>query len=330
MESVTERVSQIEKTVSDVKFIGLFSPIYTRNIKIGQDKSKNPFNSNRIPKFKLKNLSKDKTIIDKNINYKSILSKNKKSLIKRNNSISLSQKVNNYILIKKSNKVKSKGKSKAYQLLKIDTKNYSLSELFKNQKHIVQHQYTLTSKNINNELENKKINIITNGNNDPKKIALSEFSKKNANIFYHSKVTKLAQFKYPNVADFNPMEYMKIILGTRYRDHEITKEEEKLSKMLTHNLETINYFSNPDFHNNLNLFLSQNNKFGKYNLSSTIKPTKVDLLFYSKAIENAPEIKYRNFTHEQETKKRLCSRNVKRRTKTICFTKTFINTGNKY
>ena len=112
------------------------------------------------------------------MNYKKDFGKNKKSLIKRNDSIPLSQKANNYVLINKSNKSKNKDKRKAYQLLKIDMKNDSLSVLFKNQKHIVQHQYTLASKNINNELENKKINIITTNNNDPKKIAFSEFQKK--------------------------------------------------------------------------------------------------------------------------------------------------------
>ena len=153
--------------------------------------------------------------------------------------------------------------------------------------------------------------------------------EKNANIFYHTKVTKLTQFKYPNAANFNPMEYMKIILGTRYREHEITKGEEQFSKMLTHNLQTINCFSNPEFQKNMNLFLNHNNKFGKYHYNSIIKPTKVDLLVYSKTIENNPGINYRNFTHEQETKKRLCSRNVKRRTKTICFTKTLTSSINK-
>ena len=113
--------------------------------------------------------------------------------------------------------------------------NDSLAELFKNQKHIVQHQYTITSKNLKNELENKKINIITNENNDPKKIALSEFSKKNKNIFYHSKVSKLTRFKHPKLADFNPIKYNKIILGTRYREHEVSKEHQKFSKMLTNN-----------------------------------------------------------------------------------------------
>ena len=93
--------------------------------------------------------------------------------------------------------------------------------------------------------------------------------------------------------------------------------------------ELYNYFSNPEFHKNINLFLNHNNNFCKYYYNSAIKPTKVDLLVYNKTIENNPEINYRNFAHEQETKKRLCSRNVKRRTKTICFTRTLTSFINK-
>ena len=326
MDSVTERVSQIQNSVADSKFTGLFSPIYTRNIKIGPEKNKNQNNNN----YKYKDSNNNKIIIDKHINYKIGNSIAIKSNVKRANTISLSNKANNYILIKKSNTTNAIGKKKSFQLLKINMQNDSLAELFKNQKHIVQHQYTITSKNLKNELENKKINIITNENNDPKKIALSEFSKKNKNIFYHSKVSKLTRFKHPKLADFNPIKYNKIILGTRYREHEVSKEQQKFSKMLTNNQETINYFSNPEFQKNINLFLNQNNKLGKYNISSKIKPTKVDLLVYNKTIENNPKYYTRNFTHEQEIKKRLCSRNVKHRTKTICFTKTFTNTANKY
>ena len=319
MESVTERVSQIQNAVTDAKFTGLFSPVYTRNIRIGNEK---PQITNF--KYKIKDSKNNKFIIDKYINYRTEddLS-NKKSFIKRNNSISLSQNANNYVLINRP-KTRSKGRKKTYKLLKLDGKNDSLAQLFKNQKHIVQHQYTLSSKNLNNQIENQKINIITNETNDPKKIAISEFSKKNKNIFYHTKINKFRKFKHPTLSNFNPIEYMKIILGTRYKKHEVSKGQLKFSKILTHKKDDSNYFSNPEFQKNLYKIINEN-KNVKFKFNKMVKPTKVDLLVYNKTIENKPEIFYRNFTHEQETKKRLCSRNVKRRTKTICFTRTLTN-----
>ena len=322
MESVTERVSQIQKTVRDAKFTGLFSPIYTRNIKIGPDKN-NAQDTNY--KFKLKDSNNNKVIIDKNMNL-NLKRNNKTSSYIRSNSLSLSQTANNYVLINKSRKNRSKGKKNSYKLLKLDIKNDSLLDLFKNQKHIVQHQYTLSSKNIDNVIENKKINIITNGTNDPKKIAFSEFSKKNSKIFFNSKSNKLPKFKLRKLKDFNPIEYMKIILGTRYKGRHLTKGQKKFSNMLAHNLMTINYFSNPEFKKNMGLILDEN-KIGKYNSNTLFKPTKVDLLVYNKTIENNSKIHLRDFSHEQETKQRLCSRNVKRMAKTICFTRTLTNSA---
>ena len=327
MDSVTERVTQIQKTVKDVKFTGLFSPVTAGNIKIGP-KKKNYSNNNF--KYKIKDSKNNKFIIDRYMRFRTKSSKaNNKLINKRNNTIANTQATNNFVLIHQGNSGKTKGKNKSYRLLKFDMKNDSLKELFKNQKHIVQHQYILSTKNIENEIENRKINIITNGKNDPKQIAISEFSKKNSSIFYHSKMNKFTKFRHPKISEFNPIDYMKIILGTRYREHEVTKGEKKFSNMLTHNLETINYFSNPEFRNNLNLFLNQN-KFGKYNFPNMIKPSKVDLLVYNRTIESIPDIKYRNFTNEQKTKKRLGSRNIQRRTKTICFTRTLTNSGNKF
>ena len=314
MNSVSERVNQIQKTVKDYKFTGLFSPIETRNIKIGPDKKSQ--NKKMKYKYKFKDSDNNKVIIDKKLKTKNV---NKKKLTKTN-SISLSKSVNNYVLINKDN-TRSSGKKKTYQLMKFDIKNDSLAELFKNHKHIVQHQYTISSKNLYNIIENRQINIITNGTNDPKKIAYTEFSKKNMNIFYHEKKNKYPKFKQHKIKDFNPIDYMKIILGTRYREHEISKGQKKFSNMLTHNIETINYFSNPEFQKNINLFLNQN-KYNKYNYSTMVKPTKVDLLVYNKTIENNSSVNFRNFSQEQEVKKRLCSRNVKRRTKTICLTRT--------
>ena len=324
MDSITERVTQMQKTVKDVKFTGLFSPVTAGNIKIFP-KRKNLSNNNF--KYKIKDSKNNKFIIDKYMRFRTKSSKKKNKLInKRNNTIANTQTNNNFVLIHKGNDGK-KGKNKAYRLLKFDMKNDSLNELFKNQKHIVQHQYILSSKNLENEIENRKINIITNGKNDPKQIAISEFSKKNASIFYHSKMNKFTKFRHPKISEFNPIDYMKIILGTRYKEHEITKGEKQFSNMLTHNLETINYLSNPEFRNNINLFLNQN-KIGKYNFPNMIKPSKVDLLLYNKTIESNPEIKYRNFSNDQKTKKRLDSRNIQRRTKTICFTRTLTNSGN--
>ena len=327
MDSVTERVTQIQKTVKDVKFTGLFSPVNAANVKLGP-KKKNYSNNNF--KYKIKDSKNNKFIIDKYMRFRTKSSKKNNKLInKRNNTIANTQTNNNFVLIHKGNDGK-KGKNKAYRLLKFDMKNDSLNELFKNQKHIVQHQYILSSKNLENEIENRKINIITNGKNDPKQIAISEFSKKNASIFYHSKMNRYSKFRHPKISEFNPIDYMKIILGTRYREHEITKGEKKFSNMLTHNLETINYFSNQEFRNNINLFLNQN-KFCKYNFPNMIKPSKVDLLVYNKTIENNPEVKYRNFSNEQKAKKRLGTRNIQRITKTICFTRTLTNSGhNKY
>ena len=157
-------------------------------------------------------------------------------------------------------------------------------------------------------------------------MAFYQFSKKNSNIFYNSKTNKLHKFKLRKLKDINPIEYMKIILGTRYKGEHTTKGEKKISNMLSHNFATINYFSNLEFRKNLDLIINEN-KIRKYNFNSLVKPTKVDLLAYNKTIENNSNIYWRDFSHEQEIKKRLCSRNVKRRTKTICFTRTLTNSA---
>ena len=112
MDSVTERVSQIQNTEADSKFTGLFSPIYTRNIKIGPEKNKNQNNNN----YKYKDSNNNKIIIDKHINYKIGNSIATKSNVKRANTISLSNKANNYILIKKSNTTNTIGKKKIFSI----------------------------------------------------------------------------------------------------------------------------------------------------------------------------------------------------------------------
>ena len=120
------------------------------------------------------------------------------------------------------------------------------------------------------------------------------------------------------------MDYMKIILGTRYKKHEITKAHKQFSNMLTNNIETINNFYNPDFKQNMKLLLNQNIKY-KYH--TMITPTKVDLLVYNKTIENNSGANVKIISHEQQMKKRLYSRNFRSRTKTICFTRTLTNSG---
>ena len=311
MESVTERVTQIQKTVKDAKFTGLFSPIQTRNIKLGSGKNKRKRSHS---KYKLKE-SNDKNTQNKILNTEN----NKKKVLKnKSNSIVMSNVASNFILINHLSSTKYQGYKNNYKLLQFDIKDNSLTSLFKNEKHIVQHQYTLSSKNLNNVIENKKINIITSGKKDPKKLAFSEFSRKNLNNLNPVKVNKLRKYKNLNIADFKPIDYMKIVLGTRYREHEISKGQKKFSKMLINNIETLNYFSNSEFKKNINLFL--NKKLSE--LDSKLRPTNVDLLLYNKTIENNSDINFRAFSNEQEIKKRVCSRNVKRRTKTICFTRT--------
>ena len=320
MQSVTERVTQIQKTVKDAKFTGLFSPIYTRNIKLGSGKDKK-FRSHS--KFILKE-SNNKNIKKKILNLKAQNNK-KKSLKSQNNSKAISNAANNFILINRLSNTKYKGYKTKYKLLEFDMKDDSLTSLLKNQKHIVQHQYTLSSKNLNNIMENKKINIITSGKKDPKKLAFSQLSRKNLNNLDQMKLSKIPKYRNFKISNFNPMEYMKIILGTRYREHEITKGQKKFTKMLLNNTETLNYFSNPEFSQNMNLFL--NNQL--YNLNSNLKPTKVDLLFYNKTIENNNDINFRAFSTEEETKRRIFSRNFIRRRKTICFTRTLTKSARK-
>ena len=249
-----------------------------------------------------------------------------KRKVTKNKTNPLPKNVNNYVLINEDNYIRTNEKKKTYKLMEFDIKSDSLAGLFKNHKHIVQHQYTLSSKNLNNITENRKINIITNDSNDPKKIAYSEFSKKNVNIFYHEKVNQFPKFKRQKIKDFNPMDYMKIILGTRYRKHEISKAQKQFSNMLTNNIETINNYFNPEYQKNLKLLLNQNIKY-KYKDHTMIKPTKVDLLVYNKTIENNSGANVRNNIHEQEMKKRLYSRNFRNRTKTICFTRTLTNSA---
>lgn len=327
MQSVTERVTQIQKTVKDSKFTGLFSPIYTMNIKIGENKKKKQkslskfiikesLNKNWKKHYNTENSNNSNTV-NSNNSKNSKITKNSKMLRLKSNSIKLSKAANNFILINRLSNTKYKGYKSNYKLLEFDIKDDSLSNIFKNQKHIVQHQYTLSSKNLNNVIENQKINIITSGKKDPKKLAFSQFSRKNLNNLKTLKVNR-PKFRHYKVSDYAPIDYMKRILGTRYKEHEISKEQIKFSKMLINNIETFHYFSNSEFKKNINLFLNKRLN----NINTKVKPTKVDLLFYNRTIENNADNKFKAFSKEQTIKRRICSRNVRRRTKTICFTRT--------
>ena len=318
MESVTDRFSQIRHDSSN-KYTNLFAPLYKNKNKKGENNKKQKINI----KFNSNN-AKDSNLISENFEDQ-ILNKNnennnKTSLFNHRNSISLIKtNNNNFVLVNKS-KIRLEDKeTNNYKLAEYEIKDDSLKQLLKSQKHIVKHQYTLSSKNLNNKLiKNKKISIITPGIRDPTKLtAFSELSKK-----YHLE-NKLPIMKHQKTAQFNPLNYMKIILGTRYKEHETSTGEKKFSKMLIENrhlinkVNAVNCYSTNDFKNNncINTFFKSDNIY-------KVKPSQVDLLLYNKTIEKNSGVKFRNFSNEQENKRRIFSRNIKRRTKTTCFTRT--------
>ena len=321
MDSVTDRVSQIRHSTRDNKYTNLFAPFHKKNKK-GEKNNKKKINI----KF-INNNVKDSNLISENFedqilnkNNENNNNNNKANLYNHRNSISLIKtNNNNYILVNRSKHKLEDKESKDNKLAEYEIKDDSLKQLLKSQKHIVKHQYTLSSKNLNNKLiKNKKISIITPGIRDPTKLnAFSELSKK------YQIENKLHIMRHQTTAQFNPLNYMKTILGTRYKEHETSTGQKKFSKMLIENrhlinkVNAINCYSSNDFKNNncINTFFKSDN-FIK------VKPSQVDLLLYNKTIEKNASIKFRNFSNEQENKRRIFSRNVKRRTKTTCFTRT--------
>ena len=325
MESVTDRVSQIRHSIKESKYTNLFAPLGSKKNKKDEKSKKKKINI----KFNSNN-AKDSNLISENfedqiLNKNNENNNNKVSIYNQRNSISLIKtNDNNFVLVSRSkNKVEDK-ESIDYKLVEYEIKDDSLKHLLKSQKHIVKHQYTLSSKNMNNKLiKNKKISIITPGIitpgiRDPTKLnAFNELSKK-----YHLG-KKLHIMRHQTTVQFNPLNYMKIILGTRYKEHETSTGQKKFSKMLIENrhlinkVNVINCYSSNDYKNNncINTFFKSDNFY-------TVKPSQVDLLLYNKTIEKNNGVKFRNFTHEQDNKRRIFSRNIKRRTKTTCFTRT--------
>ena len=323
MESVTDRVSQIRHSIRESKYTNLFAPLGNKKNKKDKNNKNNKkkkinikFNSNNVKDSNLISENFEDQILNKNNENNN----NKVSIYNPRNSISLIKtNNNNFVLVNKSKNRAEDKESNDYKLGEYEIKDDSLKQLLKSQKHIVKHQYTLSSKNMNNRLiKNKKISIITPGIRDPTKLsAFSELSKK-----YHLE-NKLHIMRHQTTAQFNPLNYMKTILGTRYKEHETPSGQKKFSKMLIENrhlinkVNTINCYSSNDFKNNNCI-----NTFFKFDNFITVKPSQVDLLLYNKTIEKNCSVKFRKFSHEQENRRRIFSRNVKRRTKTTCFTRT--------
>ena len=320
MESVTDRVSQIRHSIKESKYTNLFAPMNNKKNKKDEKNKKKKINI----KFNSNN-AKDSNLISENfedqiLNKNNESNNNKISMGNHRNSISLIKtNNNNYVLVNRSKHKLEDKESNDYKLVEYEIKDDSLKQLLKSQKHIVKHQYTLSSKNMNNKLiKNKKISIITPGIRDPTKLnAFSELSKK-----YHLE-NKLHIMRHQTTAQFNPLNYMKTILGTRYKEHETSAGQKKFSKMLIENrhlinkVNAINCYSSNNFKNNncINTFFKSDNFY-------IGKPSQVDLLLYNKTIEKNANIKSRNFSNEQENKRRIFSRNIKRRTKTTRFTRT--------
>ena len=248
MESVTERVNQINHHINFFKFSRLFCPISKKKPKIDSEK--------KIRKKMILKL-KEPEAIKKNLKTENnIININKISTNDENNSKSLSP-----LILHKENRL----------------------------------------------LSNKYLNKIITNNNLKDKISFPEFNDKTKEKLIINKMND-------NLEQINK-DYIKRIVGVRYREYETSEGQKTFTKMLIPNIKNSHYSKN------------YNNKRKKYKTlekykNEQRKPIKVDLLFYDQLTKKNKASYLKDIILERQIKQRIISRNLMKYFKTINIEKT--------
>ena len=307
LKSATGRFNQIAKQSCEMKFSHIFSPIVCRT-------SKNLRNRNNSNKKNKQNYTKKKF----NFNFRLKLKKRspkhvQNTEINENNSDSLSPPDVTNISYDSFN-IKSKNNN-------IYNKTYTSSFLYK-----PFIKYNIVSDNI---YENEDVKIIYDINqmkninvnmSDPFTI-LSKQPKSKKNLIHLLGKRQefdfgeqllsnygLTQIEFERNTKVSPIKYMKKILGSQYKEYEISKEKRKFSKLLVKNKNKIL--------RNFNSEEKKNNLHNKKNYK-ILKPSEVDLLFYNDRVEKVTPRKKIVKKDKIITKKDIYFRNSKKNFKKI-------------
>ena len=110
-------------------------------------------------------------------------------------------------------------------------------------------------------------------------------------------------------------DYIKRIVGVRYREYETSEGQKTFTKMLIPNIKNSHYSKN------------YNNKRKKYKTlekykNEQRKPIKVDLLFYDQLTKKNKASYLKDIILERQIKQRIISRNLMKYFKTINIEKT--------
>ena len=260
MESVTERVEQINHRSNCSKFSRLFCPIYKRNSRLDfEKKEKGKINL----KFDSPNI-KTKILKNENIDIKS-------------------RKISNKIMLEKDNAQSN------------DIKN--LEHVFINNKE-------------NQILSNKYLNNIFNTENQIRENILSKFE--NITIY----TNKEEPIQNTEILKKYHKDYIKRILGTRYKEHELPNGHKTFSKLMIPYIENVHHSRN------------KKNKKSRMKTLEVNKNAKVDLLFYDQITKKNKAYYLKDIIKQNQIKKRLFSRNVIKPYKTISIKKS--NNNNVY
>ena len=257
MESVTERVEQINNRVNYSKYSRLFCPIYKKNSRLDSEKKEK-----RKINLKLDSLNM-KTKISKNVN----------------NDIN-SRKISNNIKLENPNN-KSNDINRLEHVFIKNKENQILSNQYLNNIFSTENQ-NQTRKNILSKFENRTIY-----RNNTEQIKNRKNSKK-----IHK-------------------DYIKRILGARYKEHELPNGHKTFSKLMI-----------PCIENSHN---SRNKKSKKKTIEAN-KDSKVDLLFYDQLTKKNKGYYLKDIILQNQIKQRILSRNKIKQYKTISIEK---NKSNK-
>ena len=159
------------------------------------------------------------------------------------------------------------------------------------------------NKEENQILSNKYLNKILKNEDLDKNLLFSNSRKKTYNL-------KAFSYDMAQNIEKEYKEYIKRILGTRYKEYEISKGQKTFTNMIMTHIKTM-----PNSRNYQNKII-QFKTFEKKK-DEKIKPIKVDLLFYDQLTKENKANYLKDIILERQIKQRILSRNVKKLYRTI-------------
>jgi hypothetical protein len=156
-------------------------------------------------------------------------------------------------------------------------------------------------------LSNKYLNKIITTNNLKEKIS---FSDSNDKTIYKEKIpiNKIDD----NYEQINK-DYIKRILGVRYREYETSEGQKTFTKLMIPNIKNFQYSKNYNNKKKKNKTMDKNKQQ---------KPIKVDLLFYDQLTKKNKASYLKDIIIERQIKQRIISRNLMKNFMTINIEKT--------